>query len=285
MTNQLQERQHRWFEIEELCGFNVVTDGLFANFKRNASRKSSLAQALKDVAVLPLSPLKVGTIAEESSEDSANKCNVETRRLNFRNGREDSIDSSNSSKSSSSARISRNSSMVSQLSTMQPESGNYNSVLSNKIATESSEQGLNDQPDKGCTVAPHPDHSTEQPSVVHRSTSEKTFPTRPQERPLMRVHTEPLNLSQKSKEATMNGKVKSSVDLNNSSDTKSIASRNSRFIGNGSELSLDFSDPEEGSDKGNISEDSNISNISSTKKKKKKGAFRKLFHRKHKAES
>eukprot|EP00794_Sanderia_malayensis_P006879 gene6879-7654_t len=48
VTNELQERQHRWRQIEELCGFQIVCDGLLSQSLEieDQSRRSSIARAL-----------------------------------------------------------------------------------------------------------------------------------------------------------------------------------------------------------------------------------------------
>lgn len=48
MTNDLQERQHRWRQIEELCCFPIVCDGLLGHAVEvdEKTRKSSIAEAL-----------------------------------------------------------------------------------------------------------------------------------------------------------------------------------------------------------------------------------------------
>lgn len=48
VTNDLKERQHRWRQIEELCGFQIVNDGLLGQSLEieDQSRRSSIARAL-----------------------------------------------------------------------------------------------------------------------------------------------------------------------------------------------------------------------------------------------
>lgn len=48
VTNDMQERQHRWRQIEELCGFPIVCDGLlgYAVEFDETTRRSSIAEAL-----------------------------------------------------------------------------------------------------------------------------------------------------------------------------------------------------------------------------------------------
>lgn len=261
-----------------MCGFSIVTDALFANFKRNVSRKSSLAQALKDVETLPLSPLPVAVIDELDEDDHRqSSSSVEARRLQFRSLREDSIDSSNSSKSAAS----RNSQTDSLLShkTSAPQENDSSNCSSNENAEHRTDVNAEaSAPLKACdkrTGIPH-------------SQSEKIFSTRVHDRPLQRVQTEPVDLSKKSKEKFLNGKVKSSIELNeDDKDLKSFVSRSSRdskCMG-GEEDSVYSFNCSDGEFENGLSDDSCSSSLSSARKKKKKGAFRKLFHRKHKPDS
>lgn len=51
MTNELQERQHRWSQIESLCGFNIISNVNPSTPVPSDSRSSSnVAQALANVA-------------------------------------------------------------------------------------------------------------------------------------------------------------------------------------------------------------------------------------------
>lgn len=50
MTNELQERQHRWAQIESLCGFNIVSDIKPSTPGTSDRKTSNVAQAIANVA-------------------------------------------------------------------------------------------------------------------------------------------------------------------------------------------------------------------------------------------
>lgn len=242
-----------------------MTDGLFANFDRNKPRRSSLAQALKEVTTLTLSStIPVETIEEvvcDTFENDSDE-NSRLRRESLRRGSGDSNNDNNST-------------------------GGWTSDSSQTpTPPQDSTEKLQDKR----SFAVYEQHNRRndlatQSAVVHRSVSEKTFSVRSHEKSLIRVNTEPISLTKNAtnQDNVLRDKVKSSLDMNGQlSDT---ASRSSRLEDGQSEISFNISDVEEGSDAGNLSDESSTSALSSGKKKKKKSALRKLFHRKSKVMS
>jgi len=278
VTSMLQERQHRWLEMEDLCDFSIVTDSLFANLPKK-SRKSSLRQALADVTSLSLSVPVVETI-NEGNEGTGEEV-FSPSQSQLKNSRENSFDSGSSSNGS------RQASVISTQSSLQENTVENNPSHTHEKTTE---------------------RSTSSPSDRLRRVSSEKFgqlsESRVTERRIHRVCTEPLDMSRRAIVNVMNGRAKSNVDLR--SDINDDVDASSRRISTqtttgymkraSSNCSLN-SDSDNASEGGNISDDSLTSASSVTTKssattndikKPKKGSIRrikKIFHRKQKEES
>lgn len=270
----LQERQHRWLEMEDLCDFSIVTDALFANLPKK-SRKSSLRQALADVTSLSLSVPIVETI-NEANEGSGEEVFSQSKLLN---SRENSFDSGSSSTGS------RQASLIS----------NQSSLQENTVEKSPSPQERTTEP-----------FTNGASNRIRRVSSEKfgqLSDSRLAERRIHRVSTEPIDMSRRAIVNVMNGRARSNVDLRSATNEdvnvdRKISTQTS--TDNMKRASSNFSlnsDTDNASESGNISDDSltsassvttKSSMTSNNQKKPKKGSirrFKKIFHRKQKEES
>lgn len=272
VTNMLQERQHRWMEIEDLCQFTIASDGLYGNISKK-SRRSSLQKALADVTSLALSvPPTQDTINEEGSVSE--KSDVS----DVKNSRENSFDSGSGGSSSA---TSRQVSMISTQSSVLSNKDNSDSVsLGGKSNRRSSNQSI---------------------SRIRRVSSEKfgNLSDGRKEKKLQRVNTEPIDMSKRALSNAMNGRPRSSGDLKfdaigggggdgQSSSGKIFTAQSVDELNrSASNHSLkDTNDNDGNSTNGDMSDGSVASSVSITTKKKKKGihGIKNIFHRKQKVD-
>ena len=272
VTNMLQERQHRWMEIEDLCQFTIASDGLFGNMSKK-SRRSSLQRALADVTSMVLSvPPTQDTIDEEGSASEKSESNVSSS--DVKNSRENSFDSGSGGSSSASRQVS----MISTQSSVQSNKENSDNVsLGGKSDRRSSNQSI---------------------PRIRRASSEKfgNLSDGRKEKKLQRVNTEPIDMSKRALSNAMNGRPRSSGDIKfeaagggggQSSGKIFTAQSVDELNRSSSNHSLnDTNDDDDISTNGNISDDSMASSVSITTKKKKKGihGIKNIFHRKHKVD-
>lgn len=272
VTNMLQERQHRWLEIENLCHFSIVNDGLFSNMPKKP-RKTSLQQALADVTSLALSSPMVQAIEEEEEEDYDLRSTDKTRTISIVSGSENCFDSVASSNSS------RQQSIISSQSSVQDNIS------------------LNGQEHRNQS-----DHSTSSPNLsqsqasnpalsIHRSESERLENQRAPEKKIHRVNTEPFGLAKKHVSKLMNGEHSIDSNMSNQSqlNNKFAVSSNDNLKMTSSSHSLEAcSEGDNLSESGNHSDDSTFSSASVTSAKKKKSkkpiTLSKIFHRKQKVD-
>ena len=63
MTNDLQERQNRWKQIENICNFPVVNDGLFANLPSRTKyfKRNSVAEVVTEIGAMGVKAIENST--------------------------------------------------------------------------------------------------------------------------------------------------------------------------------------------------------------------------------
>ena len=218
----LQERQHRWTEIEELCTFTIVTDSLYANMPKK-SRRSSLQKALADVASLTLSAPISGTINEDiigemvESTSSASNLNRSTFDVNRKLSRDNSFD--NSSGASSSVGSSRQPSIVSTVSS-------NSATQQDAVEINSKNSAQNQQSPKQHKANANGQATTITSTHMRKVSSEKfghsvsltenssNTSSRPVEKRLHRVNTEPVGMSRRAMTNALNGRHRNSGEFN-----------------------------------------------------------------------
>ena len=317
----LQERQHRWSEIEELCNFTLVTDSLYAN-KPKKTRRSSLQQALADVSSLTFSGPVSGTISEDiMGEIKESACVSNFHRSSFdavrKSSRDNSFDSSEAvgSGSGGSSTGSRQASIIS----------NVSSTANQDCSDTQSLKEKNEQPQRRVTVngavAPKPPMRRVSSERFVQSSPESNS-SRPPEKKLFRVNTEPVGMSRRAMTNALNSDRqrnsgefhRSSAHINADSPLKDqvsdspnalfttqseedISSSIDYSLNNFDDENCDDDGEDDGEDddislrttattgNGNLSDGSMTSSASATSsKKKKKGiqGLKKIFYRKQK---
>ena len=237
----LQERQHRWTEIEELCTFTIVTDSLYANMPKK-SRRSSLQRALADVASLTLSAPVSGTINEDvmgemmESASSTTNLNRSTFDVNRKASRDDSFD--NSSGASSSVGSSRQASIISNVSSTSaiPEATAGSDTVSlkeksNEQTTHSPKQQKANRNGTTTTTRMRRVSSDKFGHSVSLTENSSTVSSRPADKKLHRVNTEPLGISRRAMtNALNNGRHRNSGEFNHNHrhSTHSVKAASSR---------------------------------------------------------
>lgn len=218
----LQERQHRWTEIEELCTFTIVTDSLYANMPKK-SRRSSLQKALADVASLTLSAPISGTINEDiigemvESTSSASNLNRSTFDVNRKLSRDNSFD--NSSGASSSVGSSRQPSIVSTVSSnsaTQQDAVEINSKNSpqNQQSPKQHKANANGQATTITSTHMRKVSSEKFGHSVSLTENSSNTSSRPVEKRLHRVNTEPVGMSRRAMTNALNGRHRNSGEFN-----------------------------------------------------------------------
>ena len=200
----LQERQHRWSEIEELCDFTVVTDSLFTNLPKK-TRRSSLQRALADVTSLTLSSPLASKINEDIMGEIVESSPSPSNSSHRKPSRDGSIDSTNTGSSSSSV-ASRQASIVSNVSSttnvsqqLHHDKGDTQSLKERTIEQQP-------QPQKRASVvstngsvvsASTSQYSMRRISSEKNGLSSENVNARPVEKRLHRVNTEPVGISRR----------------------------------------------------------------------------------------
>ncbi|XP_057314236.1 stromal interaction molecule 1-like [Hydractinia symbiolongicarpus] len=273
VTNDLQERQVRWRNIEEICNFNIANDGLLAA-KKISERKSSIGQYLADVASFGLNsvPCKESprSIRRNSGqENNLTDSEVENLTSKRANVKETEYTSSPESEKSSKNNISEG---------PQPSASLIQESKTFKIGRDSPVQFIESGKDE-----------SNQGRDMLRSASDYTPLHRSPERVIMRAQTEPNNMSRM---AFMNGKFRQTSEQRKNENRKSLdaekeysGSRIAEFISS-QELnrSANNSDCEDISYLSDDSISSSASTVHSKKKRVKGSSIRRLFNRKSKSE-